>query len=90
MIRMKWRNTVAVLALLPVNALAVGYGLLAAGMTGWAADWDQEPYEPPLPELATACGVAAAIGAALWWARLRRAAAFQAVPVLALAALMIG
>lgn len=86
------RNTVAVLALLPVNALAVGYGWLAAGMTGWAAnaDGEGEPYEPPLAELGTACGAVVIIGVALWCARLRRAAVFQAVPLLPLVALMTG
>ncbi|MGW0337396.1 hypothetical protein ACWD0J_37210 [Streptomyces sp. NPDC003011] len=87
---MTWRNTVAVIALTPVNALIVGYGLLAAGMTDWAANWDDEPYRPPLAELGTVSGVVAAIGVALWWARLRRAAAFQAVPLLVLVLLMSG
>ncbi|MEV6166640.1 hypothetical protein AB0L99_00245 [Streptomyces sp. NPDC051954] len=87
---MKWKNTFAVLALLPVNAMLVGYGWLAAGMTDWAANWDGEPYRAPLAELGTACGVVAAIGAVLWWGRLRRAAAFQLVPLLILSIPMLG
>ncbi|MBA2811780.1 hypothetical protein E0500_031790 [Streptomyces sp. KM273126] len=86
---MKRRNTIAVLGLLPINILVVGYGLLAVGMTGWGATWNEDPYEPPLAELGAACGAVAIIGGALWWARLRRAAAFQAIPLLVLAALMI-
>ncbi|WP_324789771.1 hypothetical protein [Streptomyces sp. H51] len=86
---MRWRNTIAVLALLPLDALAVGYGWLAAGMTAWAAGQDGRPYHPPLAELGGACAVVAAAGALLWWARLRGAAAFQAVPLLALVALML-
>ncbi|GCB49752.1 hypothetical protein SNL152K_7094 [Streptomyces sp. NL15-2K] len=76
------------LGLLPVNILVVGYGWLAASMTGWAAGYDDEPYEPPLAELGTACGVVAVIGVLLWVARLRGAAAFQVVPLLMLATLM--
>lgn len=87
---MKWRNTIAVLALLPVNAMAVGYGLLAAGMTGWAANWDEKPYEPPLTELGVAAGVVAVVGVVLWWAGLRRAAAVQLLPLLVLGTLMLG
>ncbi|MEU0966996.1 hypothetical protein ABZ357_16790 [Streptomyces sp. NPDC005917] len=78
-----------VLALLPVNLLAVGYGWLAAGMTGWAASWDAESYEPPLTELGAAAGVVAAVGVVLWLARLRGAALCQLVPLLALVALMM-
>jgi hypothetical protein len=78
-----------VLALLPVDFLAVGYGWLAVGMTGWAANWDEEPYDPPLTELGVAAGVVAAVGVGLWLARLRGAAAFQLVPLLALVALMM-
>ncbi|WP_141312253.1 hypothetical protein [Streptomyces spinoverrucosus] len=87
---MRWRNTLAVLGLLPLNALAVGYGWLAAGMTGWAASFGPEPYRPPMTELGVACGGVALIGVALWLAGLRRAAAFQLVPLLALAVLMTG
>jgi hypothetical protein len=75
--------------IIAANALAVGYGWLAAGMTGWAASFDDEPYEPPLAELGTTCGVVAAIGVALWLARLRGAAVFQVVPLLLLALLML-
>jgi hypothetical protein len=86
--RMRGRNIIAVLGLLPVNIMAVGYGWLAAGMTGWAASYDDEPYEPPLAELGAACGVVAVIGVVLWVARLRGAAVFQVVPLLMLAMLM--
>jgi hypothetical protein len=82
---MRWRNTIAVLALLPVNFLLVGYGWLAAGMSAWAANWDEDPYRPPLAELGWPCGVVAAVGVGLWFARLRGAAVFQAVPLVALA-----
>lgn len=85
---MRGRNIIAVLGLLPVNILAVGYGWLAAGMTGWAAGHDDEPYEPPLAELGMTSGVVAALGVLLWLARLRGAAAFQVVPLLMLAMLM--
>ncbi|MFD3503016.1 hypothetical protein ACFWWT_29010 [Streptomyces sp. NPDC058676] len=85
---MRGRNIIAVLALLPVNILAVGYGWLAAGMTGWAAGFDDQPYEPPLVELGAACGVVAAAGVVLWLVRLRGAAVFQMVPLLVLALLM--
>jgi hypothetical protein len=88
MSRMRGRNIIAVLGLLPVNTLALGYGWLAAGMTGWAAGHDDEPYEPPLAELGTICGVVAVIGVGLWLARLRGAAVFQLVPLLMLAMLM--
>ncbi|MDH6215424.1 hypothetical protein M2283_002728 [Streptomyces pseudovenezuelae] len=87
MVRM--RNFVAALALLPLNFLVVGYGWLAAGMTGWAANWDEQPYEPPLTELGVAAGVVAAVGVALWVARLRGAAVFQTVPLLVLVLLMM-
>jgi hypothetical protein len=83
------RNFVAALALLPLNALLVGYGWLAAGMTGWAASWDEEAYEPPLTELGVACGVVVALGVALWVGRLRGAAVFQSVPLLVLVLLMM-
>ncbi|PAZ12190.1 hypothetical protein CLM62_31325 [Streptomyces sp. SA15] len=86
---MRGRNIIAVLGLLPVNILAVGYGWLAAGMTGWAASYDDEPYEPPLAELGTTCGVVAAVGVVLWLVRLRGAAVFQVVPLLILAMLML-
>ncbi|GGS94105.1 hypothetical protein GCM10010254_12510 [Streptomyces chromofuscus] len=78
------------LGLLPLNTLLVGYGWLAAGMTAWAAGFGPEPYRPPMAELGAACGGVALIGVVLWWAGLRRAAAFQAVPLLALLALMLG
>ena len=87
MVRM--RNFLAALALLPLNFLVVGYGWLAAGMTGWAANWDEQPYEPPLTELGVAAGVVAAVGVALWLSRLRGAAVFQTVPLLALVLLMM-
>ncbi|MDX3243735.1 DUF6234 family protein [Streptomyces sp. ME18-1-4] len=87
--RTRGRNTVTAIALLPVNALAVGYGWLAVGMTGWAAAYDDEPAEPPLTELGTACGLVVTIGVVLWLARLRGAAVFQAVPALLLALLML-
>ncbi|MGW3289585.1 hypothetical protein ACWDR3_33580 [Streptomyces sp. NPDC001002] len=83
------RNFVAALAVLPLNVLLVGYGWLAAGMTGWAANWDEQPYEPPLTELGVTCGVVAAVGVALWVARLRGAATLQAVPLLVLVLLML-
>jgi hypothetical protein len=86
---MKGRNVITAIALLPVNALVVGYGWLAAGMTGWAAGYDDEPAEPPLAELGTACGLVVAIGVVLWLARLRGAAVFQVVPALLLAVLML-
>ncbi|GAA3991115.1 hypothetical protein OG252_34680 [Streptomyces sp. NBC_01352] len=85
---MRGRNIIAVLALLPVNALAVGYGWLAVGMTGWAAGFDDEPYEAPMAELGVTCGVVAAIGVLLWLARLRGAAVFQLAPLLVLGLLM--
>ncbi|MEV7883918.1 hypothetical protein ACWD3I_10415 [Streptomyces sp. NPDC002817] len=85
---MKAKNTVTVLALLPVDFLVVAYGWWAAGWAGWAANWNEEPYEPPMAELGTACAVVAAIGVALLLARLWGAAAFQVIPVLALMALM--
>ncbi|WP_405873262.1 MULTISPECIES: hypothetical protein [unclassified Streptomyces] len=86
---MRWRNTVAVIALLPLDFLVVGYGWLVAGMTGWAANFDEQPYDPPFAELGTVCGVVAAVGVVLWCARLRGAALFQAVPLAALLALMM-
>ncbi|MDN3020477.1 hypothetical protein [Streptomyces sp. S.PB5] len=85
---MKAKNTVTVLALLPVNFLAVAYGWWAAGWTSWAANWNEEPYAPPMAELGTACAVVAVIGVALLLARLWGAAAFQMIPVLALITLM--
>lgn len=85
---MRAKNTVAVCALLPVNFLVVAYGWWVAGWSGWAASWDEQPYEPPMTELGTACAVVAAIGVVLLLARLWGAAVFQMVPVLALVALM--
>ncbi|MFI1563754.1 hypothetical protein ACH4ZX_11955 [Streptomyces sp. NPDC020490] len=87
--RRSWRNTIAILALLPLDALAVGYGWLAAGMTAWAAGQDGRPYRPPPAELGGACAVVAAAGALLWWTGLRGAAAFQAIPLLALVTLVL-
>jgi hypothetical protein len=87
---MTWRNTIAVLGLLPVDLLAVGYGWLAVGMTSWGASFDDPSvYAPPLAELWGAAGVVAAVGVGLWCARLRGAAVFQLVPLLALFALMV-
>lgn len=85
---MRAKNSITVLALLPVNFLAVTYGWWVAGWSGWAASWDEEPYEPPMTELGTACAVVAAIGVALLLARLWGAAVFQLLPALALIALM--
>ncbi len=85
---MRGRNIIAVLALLPVDIAAVGYGWLAAGMTGWAAGVNDEPYEPPLAELSMACGAVAVVGVVLWLVRLRGAAVFQVVPLLVLTLLM--
>ncbi|MFF4268549.1 hypothetical protein [Streptomyces sp. NPDC001536] len=85
---MRAKNTITVLALLPVNFLVVAYGWWAAGWSGWAASWNEEPYEPPMTELGTACAVVAVIGVALLLARLWGAAVFQVLPALALIALM--
>ncbi|MFF4252162.1 hypothetical protein ACFY1L_13220 [Streptomyces sp. NPDC001663] len=79
---MRWRNTVAVLVLLPLDALAVGYGWMAV-------IWTDEPHEAPLAQLGVLCGVVAAVGAVLWPARLRGAAVFQFLPVLMLATLLL-
>jgi hypothetical protein len=81
---MRAKNTITVLALLPVNFLAVAYGWWVAGWSGWAASWNEEP----MTELGTACAVVAAIGVALLVGRLWAAAVFQVIPVLALVALM--
>ncbi|MES5821387.1 hypothetical protein [Streptomyces sp. RG80] len=85
---MRGKNTIAACALLPVNFLVVAYGWWAAGWTSWAANWNEEPYAPPMAELGTACAVVAAICVALLAARLWGAALFQMVPVVALLALM--
>ena len=79
---MRWRNTTAVLVLLPLDALVVGYGWLVA-------TWTDEPHEPALAQLGVICGLVAASGVALWAARLRSAAVFQVVPVLVLATLTL-
>jgi hypothetical protein len=87
---MRFGNTVAVIGLLPVNVLAVGYGWLAVGMRSWGASFDEPSvYEPPLAELGAVAAVVAAVGIVLWCSRLRGAAVFQLVPLLLLCALMV-
>ncbi|MEU6254169.1 hypothetical protein [Streptomyces sp. NPDC047043] len=79
---MRWRNTVAVLVLLPLDAPAMGYGWMAVV-------WADEPQEAPLARLGVLCGAVAAGGAVLWPARLRSAAVFPLIPVLVRATLML-
>lgn len=79
--RMKVRDVVAVLALLPVDALSVGFG--------WTAViWQEEPTGTPTGQLAVICALLAVIVAVLWATRLRNAALLQTVPVLMLVWLM--
>jgi len=78
---MKVRDVVAVLALLPVDALSVGFG--------WTAViWQEEPTGTPTGQLAVICALLAVIVAVLWATRLRNAALLQTVPVLMLVWLM--
>ncbi|MET7472862.1 hypothetical protein ABZT17_00665 [Streptomyces sp. NPDC005648] len=78
---MRVRDVVAVLALLPVDALSVGFG--------WTAViWQEEPGGTPTGQLAAICAVLAVVVAVLWVTRLRNAALLQTVPVLMLLWLM--
>ncbi|MFE0425055.1 hypothetical protein [Streptomyces sp. NPDC058953] len=87
---MKYRNTIAALALLPLNVLVVGYGLLAVGMSGWAHGYDGGPSPVPVRELGYALAVAGVILAGLLLARMWGAAVFQLIPVAILLVMMAG
>ncbi|KUJ65560.1 hypothetical protein ACZ90_46465 [Streptomyces albus subsp. albus] len=87
---MKWKNTLSVLALLPLNAVLVGAVVGDLAMGQWAASYKSETYEPQVSELAWTLVVAALIGGLLAWRRLYGAAAVQVVWLLVLTGLVTG